>query len=83
MHIDNIVEPDSAAVRTALWRAMHVLVDQPSHVSAPHLPMSHCLRIADAVRNLDEMDLRTFNSLLGDVAAANASGQGVSSHGQR
>jgi methyltransferase (TIGR00027 family) len=24
--------PDSTAVRTALWRAMHVLVDQPPHV---------------------------------------------------
>ncbi|HEY2596365.1 MAG TPA: class I SAM-dependent methyltransferase [Chloroflexota bacterium] len=26
------VEPDSTAARTALWRAMHVLVDQPPHV---------------------------------------------------
>ncbi|HEU0166738.1 MAG TPA: class I SAM-dependent methyltransferase, partial [Chloroflexota bacterium] len=25
-------EPDSTAVRTALWRAMHVLVDAPPHV---------------------------------------------------
>jgi methyltransferase (TIGR00027 family) len=25
-------EPDSTAVRTALWRALHVLVDQPPHV---------------------------------------------------
>ena len=25
-------EPDSTAVRTALWRAMHVLVDPPPHV---------------------------------------------------
>lgn len=27
-----IVAPDSTAVRTALWRAMHVLVDPPPHV---------------------------------------------------
>jgi hypothetical protein len=25
-------EPDSTAVRVALWRAMHVLVDPPPHV---------------------------------------------------
>src|SRR4051794_5895804 len=25
-------EPDSTAVRVALWRAMHVLVDDPPHV---------------------------------------------------
>jgi methyltransferase (TIGR00027 family) len=27
-----VAEPDSTAVRTALWRAMHVLVDPPPHV---------------------------------------------------
>jgi methyltransferase (TIGR00027 family) len=27
-----VAEPDSTAVRTALWRAMHVLVDAPPHV---------------------------------------------------
>jgi methyltransferase (TIGR00027 family) len=27
-----VVEPDSTAVRVALWRAMHVLVDAPPHV---------------------------------------------------
>ncbi len=29
---DGNAEPDSTAVRTALWRAMHVLVDPPPHV---------------------------------------------------
>jgi methyltransferase (TIGR00027 family) len=29
---DTIVEPDSTAVRTALWRALHVAVDAPPHV---------------------------------------------------
>src|SRR6266513_290821 len=32
MHSDGAVEPDSTAVRTALWRAMHVQVDPPPHV---------------------------------------------------
>ena len=27
-----MAEPDSTAVRVALWRAMHVLVDPPPHV---------------------------------------------------
>ena len=27
-----MADPDSTAVRAALWRAMHVLVDPPPHV---------------------------------------------------
>jgi methyltransferase (TIGR00027 family) len=38
-----IVQPDSTAVRTALWRAMHVLVDPPPHVLTDDLG----LRLAD------------------------------------
>jgi methyltransferase (TIGR00027 family) len=30
--MDYAAQPDSTAVRTALWRAMHVLVDSPPHV---------------------------------------------------
>lgn len=32
MHSRRAVEPDSTAVRVALWRAMHVQVDPPPHV---------------------------------------------------
>src|SRR5512146_391490 len=32
MHNDRAAEPDSTAVRVALWRAMHVQVDPPPHV---------------------------------------------------
>jgi methyltransferase (TIGR00027 family) len=32
-----VVEPDSTAVRVALWRAMHVLVDPPPHVLVDEL----------------------------------------------
>lgn len=32
MHSNRDVEPDSTAVRVALWRAMHVQVDPPPHV---------------------------------------------------
>ena len=29
---DTAVQPDSTAVRTALWRALHLEVDAPPHV---------------------------------------------------
>jgi len=32
MHEDQISTPDNTAVRTALWRALHVLADPPPHV---------------------------------------------------
>jgi len=32
MHKDQIVEPDDTAVRTALWRALHVQIDSPPYV---------------------------------------------------
>jgi methyltransferase (TIGR00027 family) len=32
MHSDGAVEPDSTAVRVALWRAIHVQVDPPPHI---------------------------------------------------
>ncbi|MEV4052447.1 class I SAM-dependent methyltransferase [Amycolatopsis sp. NPDC049688] len=47
--------PDSTAVRTALWRALHVEVDPPPHVFADELG----LRLADPGadwRNRDDMD---------------------------
>ena len=32
MHDKNVEEPDNTAVRTALWRALHLEVDSPPHV---------------------------------------------------
>src|SRR3954469_12723853 len=32
MHDKQVAEPDNTAVRTALWRALHVEVDSPPHV---------------------------------------------------
>ena len=32
MHDKPVAEPDSTAVRVALWRALHVEVDSPPHV---------------------------------------------------
>jgi O-methyltransferase involved in polyketide biosynthesis len=32
MHAERAAAPDSTAVRTALWRALHVQVDPPPHV---------------------------------------------------
>jgi len=32
MHDDQVLTPDNTAVRTALWRALHVLADPPPHV---------------------------------------------------
>ncbi|MEU0529574.1 class I SAM-dependent methyltransferase [Amycolatopsis tolypomycina] len=50
--------PDSTAVRTALWRALHVAVDEPPHVFADELG----LRLAapgDGWRDRDDMDVAT------------------------
>ncbi|MBE8524577.1 class I SAM-dependent methyltransferase [Amycolatopsis sp. H6(2020)] len=50
--------PDSTAVRTALWRALHVAVDPPPHVFADDLG----LRLADpgdGWRHRDDMDPAT------------------------
>ncbi|KDN18086.1 class I SAM-dependent methyltransferase [Amycolatopsis rifamycinica] len=50
--------PDSTAVRTALWRALHVAVDPPPHVFADELG----LRLAapgDGWRERDDMDPAT------------------------
>ncbi|MGW3962719.1 class I SAM-dependent methyltransferase [Amycolatopsis sp. NPDC005003] len=50
--------PDSTAVRTALWRALHVAVDPPPHVFTDELG----LRLADpgaAWRHRDDMDPAT------------------------
>lgn len=40
---DEVTEPDNTAVRTALWRALHVEVDAPPHVLEDEIG----LRLAD------------------------------------
>jgi methyltransferase (TIGR00027 family) len=48
-------EPDSTAVRTALWRAMHVLVDPPPHVLVDELGLELAAP-GDAWRARPDMD---------------------------
>jgi O-methyltransferase involved in polyketide biosynthesis len=43
MAYDEVTEPDNTAVRTALWRALHVEVDAPPHVLEDEIG----LRLAD------------------------------------
>jgi len=53
-----VAAPDSTAVRTALWRALHVAADPPPHVFADELG----LRLAapgDGWRDRDDMDPAT------------------------
>jgi methyltransferase (TIGR00027 family) len=53
-----VAAPDSTAVRTALWRALHVAIDPPPHVFADDLG----LRLADpgdGWRHRDDMDPAT------------------------
>lgn len=57
MHDQSLPEPDSTAVRVALWRAMHVQVDPPPHVLEDELG----LRLAapdDDWRRRPDMDPR-------------------------
>jgi methyltransferase (TIGR00027 family) len=52
---ERVAEPDHTAVRVALWRAMHVLVDAPPHVLEDEIG----LRLADPAdgwRNRPDMD---------------------------
>ncbi len=57
VHHEQAAAPDSSAVRVALWRAMHVLVDQPPHVLRDEIG----LRLAapdDSWRSRPDMDPR-------------------------
>jgi methyltransferase (TIGR00027 family) len=60
--------PDSSAVRTALWRAMHLLVDAPPHVFEDGVG----LRIADpdaGWRDRQDMDPRATSGFRGAIVA--------------
>ncbi len=50
-----MAEPDSTAVRTALWRAMHVLVDPPPHVLEDELGL-RLVAPGDDWRSRPDMD---------------------------
>ncbi|MBO0802289.1 MAG: class I SAM-dependent methyltransferase [Nocardiopsaceae bacterium] len=77
-------EADSTAVRTAMWRALHVLIDEPPHVLEDTLG----LRIAgvddDGWRKRPDMDPeRTRPNRSSIVARARAAEDMVSSSGAR
>jgi methyltransferase (TIGR00027 family) len=50
-----VAEPDQTAVRVALWRAMHVLVDPPPHVLADEVGL-RLVAPADGWRARQDMD---------------------------
>jgi methyltransferase (TIGR00027 family) len=65
---DQIEAPDSTAVRTALWRAMHVQVDPPPHVLEDEIG----LRLAapdDDWRRRPDMDPRTTSAFRAAMVA--------------
>ena len=65
---DQIEAPDSTAVRTALWRAMHVQVDPPPHVLEDEIG----LRLAapdDDWRRRPDMDPRTTSTFRAAMVA--------------
>jgi hypothetical protein len=68
-----VAAPDSTAVRTALWRALHVAVDPPPHVFADEFG----LRLADpgdGWRDREDMDPATAGRYrAGMVARAGSS----------
>lgn len=74
-------EPDSTAVRTALWRALHVLIDEPPHVLDDTLGVQ-IADVADDWRRRPDMDPeRTRASRSSIVARARATEDVVASSG--
>jgi methyltransferase (TIGR00027 family) len=86
--VEPIVEGDSTAVRVALWRAMHVLVDSPPHVLEDEIG----LRLAapgEGWRERGDMDPRATSRFRAGVVArsrfvedlvAEQAGQGVAQY---
>lgn len=75
--------PDSTAVRTALWRALHVLVDEPPHVFTDVVGLQ-VAGVGDGWRDRPDMDpRRTCTSRASIVARARAAEDLVSESGVR
>ena len=55
MHDEPIAAPDNTASRVALWRAMHVQVDQPPHVLEDEIGLK-LLAPDDSWRSRSDMD---------------------------
>ena len=59
-----VPEPDQTAVRVALWRAMHVLVDPPPHVLEDETGL-RLAAAADGWRDRQDMDSELAGGLKG------------------
>jgi methyltransferase (TIGR00027 family) len=65
---ERIEAPDSTAVRTALWRAMHVQVDPPPHVLADEIGL-HLAAPGDGWRRRPDMDARATSAIRAAMVA--------------
>jgi len=65
---EQIEAPDSTAVRTALWRAMHVRVDAPPHVVEDEIGL-RLAAPADDWRDRPDMDPRTTSGFRAAMVA--------------